>query len=360
MHRFLIRQAKTHDFADVRKLAYLLNSVNLPDKEEALYDVIDKSVKSFTGQLSPFACEYLFVLQDFHVNQIVGSSAVIAQHGTPELPHVFFDVKTVQHYSRTLDKGLMHSVLQIGFEHDGPTEIGRLVLLPKYRHMPEKLGRFLSFIRFCLMAMFKERFRDRVLAELLPPLLPEGKSALWEALGRHFTHLEYVEADHASRTNKEFIERLFPKEPIHMAFLSDEAKAVIGVVGQGNKGAKKLLESVGFSYSGRIDPFDGGPHYEAARDAILPISQTRAVIFERISDRLPSASRMIIQHAIIGVIQHPFTSSAEFRAVLGDCQMDASATIVFLHCETFDVLQIVPGQSGFMLDLDPLDFSLDA
>jgi arginine N-succinyltransferase len=54
-----------------------------------------------------------------------------------------------------------------------------------------------------------------VLAELMPPLEPDGTSHLWEALGRRFTDMSYAEADLLSKKNKEFIKALFPESPIY-------------------------------------------------------------------------------------------------------------------------------------------------
>ena len=66
-------------------------------------------------------------------------------------------------------------------------------------------------MRFLFIAMHRTDFRDEVLAELLPPLEPDGTSHLWEALGRHFTGLSYREADRLCKRNKEFIRGPVPR-----------------------------------------------------------------------------------------------------------------------------------------------------
>src|SRR5690606_41858063 len=40
-------------------------------------------------------------------------------------------------------------------------------------------------------------------------------------------------------------------------------------------GAQRLPESVGCQYSGRVDPFDGGPHFEADADQVTIIRDTQ-------------------------------------------------------------------------------------
>ena len=42
---------------------------------------------------------------------------------------------------------------------------------------------------------------------------------LWESLGRHFTHMTYLEADLLSKRNKEFIKSLFPQSDIYASLL---------------------------------------------------------------------------------------------------------------------------------------------
>jgi arginine N-succinyltransferase len=282
---FVIRSATPDDLKSVQRLAAVLNTVNLPNDPQALKALIELSTRSFSGKVKdPFERELLFVMEDRAARRIVGTSQIIAQHGTREAPHIYFDVFEEERYSQTIDKHFRHKVLRIGFDYEGPTEIGGLVLDPDYRRTPGKLGKQLSFVRFIFMAMHRDQFRDRVLAELLPPLGENGRSALWEALGRRFTGMDYLEADRISKTNKEFIQNLFPSGLIYASLFDREAQEVLGKVGPATEGVKKMLMSVGFEPLGRIDPFDGGPHFEARTEDIWPVTQTRrarAVVVER-------------------------------------------------------------------------------
>lgn len=282
---FVIRSATPDDLKSVQRLAAVLNTVNLPNDPHSLKALIDLSARSFAGKVKdPFAREYLFVMEDTSARRLVGTSQIIAQHGTREAPHIYFDVLDEERYSQTIDKHFRHKVLRIGFDYEGPTEIGGLVLDPEYRRAPGKLGKQLSFVRFLFIAMHRAQFRDRVLAELLPPLDENGRSALWEALGRRFTGMDYLEADRISKTNKEFIQNLFPAGLIYASTFAADAQEVIGKVGPQTEGVKKMLMSVGFEPLGRIDPFDGGPHFEARTEDIWPVTQARkakAIIVDR-------------------------------------------------------------------------------
>jgi arginine N-succinyltransferase len=99
--------------------------------------------------------------------------------------------------------------------------------------------------------------------------------------------MSYAEADLLSSENKDFIRDLFPRDPLYVTLLSPEARAVIGQVGAQTKGVEKLLRRVGFRYSDRVDPFDGGPHFSARTDDVTLVRATRT---GRLGDALPELS----------------------------------------------------------------------
>lgn len=259
----LLRDAQPGDLPGLRALARVLDTVNLPDQPAALRRILTRSRDSFAGRpRDPLKRQYVFVAEDAR-GRVVGTSMVIAQHGTRESPCTFFQVSEREHYSGTLDRHFRHQVLSLGFHFDGPTEIGGLVVDPRRRGGAEQPGRQLSCVRFLYMAAFPERFRETVLAELMPPLRPDGRSDFWEAFGRRFTGLDYPVADKLSRENKEFIQQLFPPHDVYASLLPRGVQRLLGTVGPATRPAERLLRSLGFRPVGRIDPFDGGPHYEA-------------------------------------------------------------------------------------------------
>jgi arginine N-succinyltransferase len=269
-----IRAATREHHASFCDLARYLDSVNLPNDPQALEALLLVSERSFRGEIAdPRRREYVFVLWDREADQAVGTSAVIAQLGRRDAPYIYFDVRREEKYSATLDRHFFHTILASRYSYGGPTEIGGLVVHPDYRRRPERLGTLISYVRFLFIAMRRSDFRDELLAELLPPLLPDGTSHLWEAIGRRFTGLTYREADRLSKLNKEFIKGLFPDE-VYATLLSDEAQRVIGEVGEQTRGVEKLLRRIGFRYAERVDPFDGGPHFLAATDEVSLVRQS--------------------------------------------------------------------------------------
>ena len=260
----LLRDVRRSDLPRLRALARVLNSVNLPADDRALAGIIDRSVRSFSGRIAdPLRRTYVFVLEDPGMGRVLGTSMVIAQHGTRESPCTFLDVTERESYSSTLDRHFRHQVLSIGFHFDGPTEIGGLVVDPRSRGGPALPGKQLSLVRFLYMAMYPDRFRETVLAELMPPLAKDGKSLFWESFGRRFTGLDYQDADKLSRRGKEFIQQLFPGGEFYATLLPPRVQRALGKVGRSTEPARRMLSRIGFRYVDRIDPFDGGPHYEA-------------------------------------------------------------------------------------------------
>lgn len=330
----LLRDVAKSDLAGLKRLAAVLNSVNLPNNEKVLASLIDKSVKSFSGKVEEaFEREYLFVLEDLRNERLIGTSMIIAQHGTREAPHIYFQVTEAEHYSATLDKHFRHKVLSIGYNYDGPTEVGGLVVDPPYRSGPDKPGKQLSYVRFLFMAMHRPAFRDRVLAELLPPLLKDGRSLLWEACGRKFTGLTYWEADKISRRNKEFIKELFPASDIYSSLFPQRAQKAIGEVGPNTRGVQRMLERIGFRYSSHIDPFDGGPHYEADTADISLIRHFRTATVAKAPLELEA------EDFIVGVGRA--TGANRFRAVRTPVRFDDQQAL--LPRAAREQLKVKPG-----------------
>lgn len=279
MVSFEIRAAVTGDEEQLLFIARHLNSVNLPNNRDAIQEIVAEGHKSFSGAIQdPRLRQYVFVLVDLtqggEKGMIVGTSMIIAQLGRRGSPYIYFDVFDEEKYSATIDKHFHHTVLRIGYSYNGPTEIGGLVIMPDYRKGSEKLGTMISYVRFLYMAAHRGLFQEEILAELMPPLEPDGTSHLWEALGRKFTDMSYADADFLSKKNKEFIKGLFPEGTIYASLLPEDAQRVIGKVGAQTRGVEKLLRRIGFRYAHRVDPFDGGPHFTARMDEITLVNET--------------------------------------------------------------------------------------
>jgi arginine N-succinyltransferase len=309
MVAYEIRAVLPADVEQLLAVARHLNSVNLPDDPDVIRETVDTSYRSFTGQIAnPKLRQYMFALVERATGRIIGTSMIIAQLGNKEAPYIYVDVLEQEKYSATIDKHFHHTLLRTGYSYNGPTEIGGLVLEPEFRRAEERLGTMISYVRFLFMAAHHDLFQEEVLAELMPPLEPDGTSLLWEALGRRFTGMSYQEADRLSKRNKEFVKSLFPEEVIYASVLSEAAQSVIGKTGAQTRGVEKLLRRIGFRYAHRVDPFDGGPHYTARMDEITLVEKTRRTRADRPMTAIPGDRKALVAVEAAGP---PF-----FRAVL--------------------------------------------
>jgi arginine N-succinyltransferase len=339
-----IRGAVPSDEDQLLDVAAHLNTVNLPADRVEIRGILEHAQKSFTGAIKdPRRREYVFVVVDLGQNRIVGTSMIIGQLGRRDSPYVYVDVFEEERYSATLDKHFRHVVLKTGYSYNGPTEIGGLIVEPEARKRPERFGLAISYVRFLFIKMHRDWFRDELLAELLPPLEPDGTSHLWNAVGRKFTEMTYAEADRLSKKNKEFVRALFPEGPIYATLLPESAQDVIGKVGAQTRGVERMLRRIGFRYAWRVDPFDGGPHFTAATDEVSLIKRSHRANLARLlgADEEPT-SRAI---AAIDLEAPPY-----FRALVAPWRADESGGSI-AHAAA-DHLGTQEGDSLWVLPLE--------
>jgi arginine N-succinyltransferase len=342
--RYEIRGAVPTDEDQLLEVARHLNTVNLPADRDEIRALLEHAAHSFTGTLKdPRRREFVFVLVDRDEGRIVGTSMIIAQLGRRDAPYIYVDVFEEERYSATLDKHFRHVVLKIGYSYNGPTEIGGLIVDPEFRKKPERLGLLISYVRFLYVKMHRDAFRDELLAELLPPLEPDGTSHLWDAVGRKFTEMTYADADRLSKKNKEFIKGLFPEGAIYASLLPPAAQEVIGRVGAQTRGVERMLRRIGFRYAWRVDPFDGGPHFTAPTDDVTLVQRSMS---SRLVALLP-VDGPVKSRALVAVEspEPPF-----FRAVPATWQPQADG--VALSEDAAEHLALRQGDEVWLLPLD--------
>jgi arginine N-succinyltransferase len=275
----ILRAVAPGDIDALVVLAAQLDSMNLPSDRAFLEQRIEGSLRSFAGEFDDWReGVYVFVLEDTQAGRCVGTSTILAKHGRPGMPYFWLSDTSEERHSVELGKRFVHKKLQLRSTEDGPTEIGGLILEPAYRGHPEKFGKALSIVRLGYISMHPEHFEREVIAEMLSPFEAPGKNLLWDAFGAHFTGLPYREADHLSSRNKQFIADLFPRDPVYATLFPADVRAVIGKPNETARAALRILEKIGFHYLGQVDPFDGGPYYGAAREAIASVRERRQLV----------------------------------------------------------------------------------
>lgn len=335
---FLIRRAKVDDLATLLKLARMVHFINLPADRDIINSKISQSRQSFIraaegaaapresgpgphparghmataakvtglGEALSESDLFMFALEDTESPGILGSSQIVSRMGGPGNPNVSFRLEERSFFSQSLQTGATHMVAKLHLDESAPTEIGGLILQPSLRGHKQKLGAFLSHVRFHFMGRRPDMFAKRVVAEMMAPITPDGHNLLWDFLGRRFINLSYTEADKFCQYSREFMISLLPKEEIYLTLLPPEARSVVAQVGPETVPARRMLEKLGFEYNGFIDPFDGGPHLEAPTADISLVQATRSAA---LADTV--ARSACDEFAIVSVLE----PEGDFRAV---------------------------------------------
>ena len=187
----LLREIQEKDLDALERFAQIPGFINLPNDRDLLKEKILKSTASFrdTGNMK-FDGKYMFVAEDMDTHKVLGTSMIAGQHGTLESPHFYFEVGSEEKYSEAISTGFIHGTLKLKYDSNGPSEIGGLVIDPDFRNSEVRIGRQISFVRFLFLGLNRQKFKRKLLAELLPPLNRKGQSPLWEAIGRRFTNMD--------------------------------------------------------------------------------------------------------------------------------------------------------------------------
>ncbi len=223
---------------------------------------------------------YFLVLEDGANGKLVGSTAIYTGIG---LKHPFYSYKcsTLVNYSATLDRTVTQKVLHLVNDYTGATELGSLFLAPEYRK--DNNGAFLSRCRYLLLARYRERFADIVIAELRGWQDENGHSPFWRHLGKKFFGIGFDNADYMNAvTGTQFISDLMPRYPIYVDLLNRKAREVVGKPHQDSARALALLHKEGFYFADYVDIFDGGPTVQCRRDEIRSVRNTTTPIVARI------------------------------------------------------------------------------
>lgn len=322
----LLREVRESDLDSLMELAQIPGFINLPNDRDLLREKILKALNTFEGKARKKSeAKYIFAAEDLKTGRVLGTSMIAGQHGTEASPHFYFQLGRDRKFSETINTGFIHGTLQLKYDTDGPSEIGGLVLDPQARNSEERIGRQISFMRFLFLGLNLSLFKEKVIAELLPPLNKRGQSPLWEAIGRRFTNMDYIEADRLCQKNKEFILSLFPQEKIYTTFLSAEARNAIGKVSKDTEPVVHMLKKIGFDYVQQVDPFDGGPHLWAEAKELVPVKKIRSFVYESRSARVSDGQSA---PQIAGLICRKSQAHGTFRAAAVSVVMQGEEVVL--------------------------------
>lgn len=329
----VIRPVERDDLAQLIALASKTGGglTSLPADSVTLSARIDRSIQTWQNELPQAEQGYVFVLEDSESGKAVGICAIEVAVGLQD-PWYNFRVGSQVHASKELNVYNMMPTLSLSNDHTGSSELCTLFLDPDYRN--GKNGYLLSKSRFLFMAAFRDRFMQKVVAEMRGVIDEAGHSPFWESVGSRFFSMSFSEADYLCGTGqKSFIAELMPKHPLYLDYLSEEAKGVIGQTHPQTAPARAVLEAEGFRYMNYIDIFDGGPTLECDIDRVRAIRKSRLLkvsLGEQADSSLP-----------LCLVAND--SYADFRAIL--LNVDPHGDSMVLSAEQAEILRCGPGDS---------------
>jgi arginine N-succinyltransferase len=338
---FRIREAKLNDLDELWSLIgqASIGMTSLQIDKDTLRDRLEKSVFAFSKSIAKAeGAPYVLVLEDLASHALVGTSCIFSKTGGYE-PVYAYKIESTKAVSELLQlETLVHS-LHLVTEHNGPTEIGSLFLVPDYRG--KGCGRLLSLSRFLYMAAHPKRFASTTIAEMRGYQDDQGISPFWEAIGSHFFKVDFPRADSLSMIDKKFIRDLMPRYPIYLELLPHDAVEAIGQVHVQTKPALAMLEAEGFRRNALIDIFDGGPVVECETAKIRAVANSKIVNWQH--SESPGDRK-----ALVARVERPFMV---MEAKVGFDTNDPEGS-VHLSSNAAELLALSPEEKTVVLILD--------
>lgn len=273
---FRIRAARAEDFPAIYEMAKLTGGgfTNLPPDRATLVAKLARSDKSFGRTEDEQAGDmYMFVLEDPKNAVVRGTCQVFGQVGVIQ-PFYSYHLSTLTQTSPELGKTFRNQLLTLTTDLEGSSEVGGLFLHPNAR--AGGWGGLLARSRYLFIKLHRERFGDRMLAELRGVMDEAGHCPFWDGLAGRFFGMSFPEADEFNAIHgTRFIADLMPKTPIYVALLAESAQAVMGQPHPTGRAALRMLEEEGFAYDRYLDVFDGGPTVTAPTDQIRTVRESK-------------------------------------------------------------------------------------
>ncbi|ESZ87905.1 MAG: arginine N-succinyltransferase [Blastomonas sp. CACIA14H2] len=283
---------------------------NLPPQHDAIASRIAAAVEAMDDADARERGAAIMLVAEL-CGEIVATGMIFARVGA-EWPFYSYRITRQSAVSRALGRAKAQRLLNLVNDFDGETEVGGLFVDPARRGLA--LGRLMARSRYMFIAQHRDWFGARVMAELRGYQDGNGRSPVWDALGRHFYDMEFHEADRTGAIQgNQFIADLGPRYPIYISMLPEAAQAALGRPHDDGRAAHAMLLDEGFRDDGYVDIFDGGPTLVAPIDAVRTVRACRRCTLAHIGETAPGGA----QAALVGS-----GSGGDFRVAAGQVHID--------------------------------------
>jgi arginine N-succinyltransferase len=335
----VVRPAELTDIAALETLAAVtMPGVHtLPRTREKIAASVERSIASFAAHVDiPSEESYLFVLERLDTREIVGTAAIFASAGSNGT-YFSFRNDVIQQVSRDLN--ISHSVhaLTLCSELTAYSQLSGFYL--RNRAQAGLEAALLSRTRLLFAVLAPHRFGDRFFVPLAGITDAKGQSPFWEALGRKFFKMDFLDAERVigGARNRTLIVELMPHYPVYVPLLPGDAQAAMGQIHPDGELAFSLLTEEGFEADDYIDIFDGGPILQAHKNVLRTFN---GAMVRRVELAAPSRSADLkISYAVAA------SNEQNFRAIAVPCPAAESGDSVGLPQDALDALMVAPGDN---------------
>jgi len=322
---FRIRAAQPADLQHLYDMAKLTGGgfTNLPPDRKALTAKLDRAAAAFgnTDAGDPRQVKdelFVLVLEDTATGEVRGTAQIFTCVGQ-QIPFYSYRIATLTQHSKELGRTFRAELLNLVTDLEGSSEVGGLFLHPGER--AGGLGMLLARSRYLFIAMHRQRFADRILAELRGIIDERAGSPFWDGVAGRFFGMSFQEADYFNAINgHQFIADLMPKHPVYVSMLPESARQVIGLPHPTGRAAMRMLEEEGFHAEGYVDIFDGGPTMTARTDKVRSIATASAATVTQVRAPEGEAGH---RRALIATGR-----LADFRCTYGEIALDGEVGVV--------------------------------
>ncbi|HYD96824.1 MAG TPA: arginine N-succinyltransferase [Noviherbaspirillum sp.] len=339
---FVVRPVETADIPALEALATVVTPGvhTLPRSRATIERAVERSIASFGAQPDiPSDESYFLVLENAGDRSIAGTAAIAATAGSSG---TFFAFRNDVLNQVSRDLNISHNVhaLTLCSDLTGYSQLSSFYMRDRRGAGPE--AALLSRARLLYAAVAPHRFSEKFFASMSGITDDEGCSPFWEALGRKFFQMDFLEAERMieGARNRTLIVELMPHYPVYVPLLPGEAQAAMGQVHEEGELPFQILSDEGFEPDEYIDIFDGGPILQAHRNALRSFSHSsrRTVSGDACGDE---RTRCLVATA----------RENAFRAVVADCICPELSDSVALDGAAMRALDVVAGDSVLCVTL---------
>lgn len=333
---YLVRPVEASDIPALESLATVVTPGvhTLPRTRATIERAVERSIASFKAQPDvPTEESYFFVLEAAD-KSIAGTAAISATAGSSG---TFFAFRNDVLNQVSRDLNISHNVHALSLCSDltSCSQLSSFYL--RDRSGAGNEAALLSRARLLFAAIAPQRFSEKFFASMSGITDGNGRSPFWEALGRKFFQMDFLEAERMieGARNRTLIVELMPHYPVYVPLLPGEAQAAMGQVHAEGELPFQILTDEGFEPDEYIDIFDGGPILQAHKNALRSFSRSTARTVAARTNDDAEADTFLVATA----------REDRFRAIVTDCIVSDLSDVAVLDANAMRHLDVTAGDS---------------